>query len=475
MSAAVYPVRVEARLDRPLSRWLWLVKWFLAIPHYVVLALLWAAFVLLSVGAFFAILFTGRYPRGIFEFNLGVLRWTWRVHYYTFGALATDRYPPFTLEDVPDYPARLDIPYPDHLSRGLVLVKWWLLAIPHYIVVGIFLGGGTWAAFQADHHGVDFARGGLVGLLVCIAGVVLLFTGRYPQHIYDFVLGMDRWALRVAAYAGLMTDEYPPFRFDMGGTDPGGTLTLPPPATPGGPAATEPGPYAEPASPPSAPGRRGWTAGRVIAVVVGSLLGLTSFGLFAGGGVLLWADNNRDGGYVTTSTVHHHSDGYAITSDRISLGDRAVDWGWPEHALGTVRIRVTGTGAAPVFVGIAPAAAAEQYLAGVAHNQLSNPGRRDGTFLTGGAPSVAPTASSIWVAQATGTGTPTVTWKAASGDWTIVVMNADGSRPVDVTADVGATLPALGWIVAGLFIGGGVLLLISLALVIVPVRRAGRA
>jgi hypothetical protein len=208
------PVRLEAEIDSLLSPWMWLVKWFLAIPHFIVLAFLWIAFVLLTVVAGFSILFSGRYPRGIFDFNVGVMRWTWRVSYYAAsGGLGTDRYPPFTTDSVADYPADLDVAYPEQLSQGLVLVKWWLLAIPHYLVVGIITGSsyewwgpGPWA-------------GGLVGILVLIAAVILLFTGRYPRQLFDFIIGLNRWVFRVVAYASLMTDRYPPFRLDQGGRE----------------------------------------------------------------------------------------------------------------------------------------------------------------------------------------------------------------------------------------------------------------
>jgi Domain of unknown function (DUF4389) len=219
VTPSVYPLRLQGRLDSPLSRWLWLLKWLLAIPHFIVLFFLWIAFVVVSVVAFFAILFTGRYPRGLFDFNVGVLRWTWRVGFYSYSALGTDRYPPFTLKDVSDYPARLDVTYPESLSRGLVLVKWWLLALPQYLIVAVF-ASGAWAASMGSGSQWMLGSGGLVGLLVMFAGIMLLFTGRYPKSLYDFVLGMNRWVFRVAAYATLMTDSYPPFRLDMGADEP---------------------------------------------------------------------------------------------------------------------------------------------------------------------------------------------------------------------------------------------------------------
>jgi hypothetical protein len=134
------PVRLAATLDEPLNRWLPLVKWFLAIPHFVILFFLWIAFAVLTFVAGIAILFTRRYPKSFFDFNVGVLRWSWRVSYYATSGIGTDRYPPFSLGPS-DYPATLEIAYPEQLNRWLVLVKWWLLAIPHYIIVGFFMAG----------------------------------------------------------------------------------------------------------------------------------------------------------------------------------------------------------------------------------------------------------------------------------------------------------------------------------------------
>jgi hypothetical protein len=201
---SAYPIDIKGDLSAPPARGWWLIKWLLAIPHYIILCFLMIAFVVVSVIAFFAILFTEKYPKGLFEFNTGVLRWGWRVSFYSYGALATDKYPPFSLKADPNYPADIKIPYPKKLSRGLVLVKWWLLAIPHYIIVGVFSGGWSFG----------MPRGGnsLISILAIFAGVYLLFTGKYYKDIFKLIMGLNRWVFRVGAYASLMTDEYPPFR-----------------------------------------------------------------------------------------------------------------------------------------------------------------------------------------------------------------------------------------------------------------------
>ena len=443
-SVPAYPARVEGRLDADVSRWLWLFKWLLVIPHYVVLAFLWLAFVVLSIVAFFAILITGRYPRAIFDFNVGVLRWTWRVGFYAFAANGTDRYPPFTLAPA-DYPAQFDVDYPARLSRGLVLVKWWLLAIPQYVVVAVFVGGGSWALWQAGDRAVLYG-GGLVGVLVFIAVVALLFTGRYPRGIFDLVLGMDRWVLRVAAYAGLMTDRYPPFRLDLGGTDPAA-----PGVRPDGP-------------PPSAEagedaGSGGWSGGRIAAVVAGSLIALLGAGLLSAGvaGVVVDRTQRDDRGFVTSSTRFYSTATYALVSDAVQLDLPGGGWNDVlDDLVGDVTIR--STSADPVFVGIGPAARVSAYLAGVAHEDIGELGDRRATIVRGNTAPAAPTDRSFWVASSVGAGERALTWKVREGDWRAVVMAPDGHRGVRADLAVGAELPGLPGLSLGL-LGVGILLL----------------
>jgi hypothetical protein len=200
-SPSQFPLSFQAEYAETLSPALWLVKWLLLIPHLVVLGFLWIGFACSWGVSLVAILFTGRYPRGLFEYNVGVLRWTWRVAFYGYQALGTDVYPPFTLR-AGGYPADLDIPYPEVLSRRLALVKWWLLAIPHYLIIGVLLGG------------IGLHWGGLVLILTLFAGVMLLFTSRYPADLFKIIIGANRWSFRVLAYVALMTDRYPPFSLE---------------------------------------------------------------------------------------------------------------------------------------------------------------------------------------------------------------------------------------------------------------------
>lgn len=460
MAVHPYPVRVDATLDEHhLSRWRWLVKWVLVIPHAVVLAVLWPVFVVLSVVALGAIVVTGRYPRALFDVNVGILRWSWRVAFYAAGAFATDRYPPFSLAERPDYPAHLEIPYPAHLSRGLALVKWWLLAVPHYLVLGFLIGGGALTFAGTTDEGWRLG-GGLVGLLAVVAGVVLLVSGRYPRAIFDLLLGLDRWVLRVAAYASLMTDEYPPFRLDQGGPDP---ATIAVPGSSGPPAS--PRTYTSSGS-PSAPRRGrggGWGAGRVVAVAGAALAATVGVGtLLAGAGAMAVDRGMREDGFVTSDSVAIASPGYAVISEDVRLhGGRWVA-DLPRRVLGTVRVQATSRDGRDLFIGVAPSEDVDDYLAGVERSLITTEDRGgDGPTYddtSGGAPTSRPADQDFWTASDAGGGTRPLTWEPRSGDWTLVVMNADTSRGVEADVVVGATLPALDDVAIGLVVSGLVLL-----------------
>ncbi len=454
-----YPARVRGELAPQLSRWLWIVKWLLAIPHYVVLAVLWIAFFGVSVIALFAILFTGRYPRSLFDFNVGVLRWTWRVAFYSYGALGTDRYPPFTLADVPGYPATFDVEYPGQLSRGLVLVKWWLLAIPHYLVLALFLGSASWTVRSGGWWFA--ANAGLIGLLVLFAAFVLLFRGRYPESIFDLVLGLDRWVLRVAAYVGLMTDRYPPFRLDQGPDEPDAAVW-------------EASPAADVVAPAAAAGGSRWTFGRVTLVVLGSIVALIGAGLLAAGVTAVVVDQTQrdDQGFLMSPDERFGSAGYAVLSESAEVSlegqERAVDF-----FLGTVKIESDAV--RPVFVGIGPEDEVESYLSGVRRSVVTELDRRPHyDEEPGGAPSTPPGEQSFWVASAAGAGTQSLTWEPEDGDWVVVLMNEDGSAGVEAELSIGGEIDALLWIAIGTLLAGLVILLLGALGIVVGATRASR-
>jgi hypothetical protein len=188
-AAAEYPARFDVEYPERLSRWKIFVKWLLAIPHFIIVYLLQIVAYVMVFIAFFAILFTKRWPRGMFDFMVQIQRWTMNTVVYAL-TLQRDEYPPFSGE-AGEYPVRLEIDYDEDLSRWLIFVKW-LLILPHVIVL-------TFLAIAAY-------------VVVFIAFFAILFTGRYPRGMFDFVTGVIRWALRVYAYGHwLTTDRYPPF------------------------------------------------------------------------------------------------------------------------------------------------------------------------------------------------------------------------------------------------------------------------
>jgi hypothetical protein len=183
-----YPVAIEIAYPGEMNRWLPLVKWLLAIPHFIALFAIGIGAFFVVIYAWFAVLFTGRWPRGAFEYMVGTLRWSYRVIAYYH--LMVDPYPPFSMADDPDYPVRLYIEYPEHIANWRPLVQW-LLAIP-YLIVAYFL---YW----------------LTGILTIISFFCILFTKRIPRDIYDLMVPGIRYYVRGSAYAYFMTERYPPF------------------------------------------------------------------------------------------------------------------------------------------------------------------------------------------------------------------------------------------------------------------------
>ena len=220
--------------------------------------------------------------------------------------------------------------------------------------------------------------------------------------------------------------------------------------------------------------RAGWTAGRIVSALVGALLAVCSLGLLGAGGVAVWASATQRHSGIDLGTWNYRSTGYAVTSTTADLYGATGGWSAMRSLLGTVRIDVTSSGASPVFVGVAPAGSAGRYLDRVAYDAVRGLAQHHALYAghSGGAPVTAPARAGIWAARAAGPGTQTLTWPDKSGSWTVVAMNADGSRPVAVRIGVTATMPALPWIATGLLASGVLILAAGVILIVVPVRRA---
>jgi hypothetical protein len=223
--------------------------------------------------------------------------------------------------------------------------------------------------------------------------------------------------------------------------------------------------------------RRGWTAGRIVSLVIGCILGLAALGLLSAGGFATWATNTqRDAAGYLTSTHAIATTGYAISSDQVDLWT-ATDWVTPADVLGTIRIRATAADpAAGVFIGVAPTAAVDSYLAGVNRQVVTgwSPFSTSYRHEAGAAPKTAPVNARFWTAQVSGPGTQTLTWRPTGGSWTIVIMHPNGSAGLSVTAAMGATIPDLAWFAVALFVLGVLLFGAAIPLIAVPVVRASR-
>jgi hypothetical protein len=230
---------------------------------------------------------------------------------------------------------------------------------------------------------------------------------------------------------------------------------------------------AVPLGPELAAGQPRWSAGRIAAMVVGTLLALLSLTLLGAGGTALWADRTeRDGGYVTTDVHEFSTSGSALTTVSTDLGSAGTGWLYSPAVLDEVRIRVTPTSTnRELFVGIGPTTDVNRYLAGVRQTVISEFWDEKTEFVDGDEPASAPGTQDFWVASETGPGARTLVWDPADGSWTVVVMNADGRPGIDVRADLGAELPALPWIALGGLAAGAVFLAGAALLITGAVRR----
>ena len=289
--------------------------------------------------------------------------------------------------------------------------------------------------------------------------IVLLFRGEYPRGIFDFVLGLHRWALRVVAYAAVMTPEYPPFRVDPGENEPSGMLTAPAPHRGEGAA-------------PAARSRPQWGPGRITAVVIAGIGTLVSIAAIAAGGTGIVLDQTqRDAaGYLMTSASPYSTSTYALVSASYR-GGSSNDWFVARDILGTVRVRISSS--RPVFIGIGPESAVNAYLANVARTQGDTFATRSSDFrvLPGTAPSSPPTAQHFWSTSATGAGQQILTWTPQNGNWRIVLMNADSSNAVNASVSIGARVPHLLAIGIAALGAGLLLLLLSGGGIFLAVRK----
>jgi hypothetical protein len=215
---------------------------------------------------------------------------------------------------------------------------------------------------------------------------------------------------------------------------------------------------------------------RIALVVTGALASLFAAGLLAIGGLALYGDSQKDSdGFLSTDTHQFETGTRALATENLDVDLGDADWVAQSDDLGEARVQVDSRGDTPVFVGIARTSDVEDYLAGVAHSTLTevntSPFGAEYEEHAGNRHPVVPADSNIWAASEQGSGKQTLNWEIEDGDWSVVVMNADGSAGVDADISTGAELPfltALGWTALG---SGGFVLVIGVALLVMGIRR----